>query len=453
MTIAKKFFCGYFTKTFLLIVLHFIANTTYAFQRNTPDAQALVNSLDIERFKLDIKTLSDFGDRSLFGAGSTSFTEAQNWVQEQLETVGYTAQRLEFTYRSNQINYPRDNIYFTKVGSLLPDRMYIISAHLDGRGGGGAEDDDGSGSTLVLNAARAFAPQNIETDISVRFIFWSNEETGLNGSNAYVDQRAALQGLEDPVGSNLYPEPSWLGIIQHDMILYDHGIPPQAEQIAMADIDIEYLISTSQADHSLQLANVLFAGNQSYSTDYPAEIGNDMCCTDSMPFRNFTASVSVRENRRRAEIGSQSNPQYHQPTDLYETYSEADFRLGFNALQMTVGTVAELVGAKNISTAVSPEILSSLYSFKLEQNYPNPFNPQTIIKYSLKETATVRITIYNTLGQKMVTLVNEEKPAGNFQVKWDGADDSGNFVSAGIYFYKISADKKFSMMNKMLLLK
>ena len=412
-------------------------------------AKALVNSLDLERFKLDIKTLSDFGDRSLFGAGSPSFTNAQNWVQEQLEAVGYTAQRLPFTFQG----FPRDNIYFTKVGSLLPDLMYIISAHLDGRGGGGAADDNGSGSALVLNAARAFAPQNIETDISVRFIFWSNEETGLNGSNAYVNERAALQGLEDPAGSQIYPEPTWLGIIQHDMILFDHGIPPQAEQIAMADIDIEYLISSSQADRSLQLANTLIAGNQSYSTDYPAEIGTDMCCTDSMPFRDFTASVSIRENRRRAEIGNGSNPQYHQPTDLYQTYSEADFRLGFNALQMTVGTVAELVGAKDISTAVSPEIVSSLYSFKLEQNYPNPFNPQTIIKYSLKEPATVQLTIYNTLGQELVMLVNAEKPAGIFEVKWDGMDDFGNFVSAGIYFYKIIAGKKFSKMNKMLLLK
>ena len=94
----------------------------------------------------------------------------------------------------------------------------------------------------------------------------------------------------------------------------------------------------------LALANALLAGNASHSNDYPAEIGSNMCCTDSMPFRLWCAAVSVRENQR-AEIGQGSNPQWHQPTDVFATYSDKDFLLGFNAAQMTVGTVAELVGA------------------------------------------------------------------------------------------------------------
>jgi hypothetical protein len=64
-----------------------------------------------------------------------------------------------------------------------------------------------------------------------------------------------------------------------------------------------------------------------------------------MPFRNYTAAISVRDNQRVAEIGNGSNPHWHQPTDVYATYSEDDFLLGFNAVQMTVGTVAQLVNA------------------------------------------------------------------------------------------------------------
>jgi hypothetical protein len=86
-------------------------------------------------------------------------------------------------------------------------------------------------------------------------------------------------------------------------------------------------------------------GNQSYSTQYPAQIGSNMNYTDSVPFQNYTATVSVRDNQRVAEIGNGSNPTWHQPTDLYTYFSEADFRLGFNAVQMTLGTVAELAGA------------------------------------------------------------------------------------------------------------
>jgi hypothetical protein len=67
--------------------------------------------------------------------------------------------------------------------------------------------------------------------------------------------------------------------------------------------------------------------------------------TDSVPFQNYTATVSVRDNQRVAEIGNGANPHWHQPSDLYTAFSEADFRLGFNAVQMTLGTVAELAGA------------------------------------------------------------------------------------------------------------
>jgi hypothetical protein len=223
--------------------------------------------------------------------------------------------------------------------------MYIVSCHYDGRGGGGAVNDDASGCSLVLEAARVLG--GMQTAVSVRFIFWNNEETGLEGSRAYVDERAGLQGIENPPGSGLYPEPTWFGMIQHDQILFDHGLPPQPNQIAGADIDIEYRADADMPYNALALllANRLLAGNATYSTTYPAEVGDEMSSTDSLPFRNHMAAVSVRDNKRLDEIGNGSNPHWHQPTDVYATYSEDDFRLGFNTLQMTLGTIAELAGA------------------------------------------------------------------------------------------------------------
>ena len=299
-------------------------------------ARAAVAALDLERFKENIKILADFGDRT---QGSASNIAAGLWVESQLQAAGYTVERHRFTYNGQ----PRDSIHATKVGTLFPDQMYIVSAHLDGRGGGGAANDDASGCSLVLEAARALA--GLETATSVRFIFWNNEETGLNGSTAYVNQRRSLQGVETPPGSGVYPEPRWLGMIQHDQILFDHGLPPQPDQIPSADIDVEYQASSTFAAQSLQLANALRTGNRAHSTDYPAQVGSNMNHTDSVPFRNYTATVSVRDNQRVAEIGNGSNPHWHQPTDVYAAFSEADFRLGFNAVQMTLGTVAELAGA------------------------------------------------------------------------------------------------------------
>jgi Zn-dependent M28 family amino/carboxypeptidase len=103
--------------------------------------------------------------------------------------------------------------------------MYIIGAHMDGRGFGEAANDDGSGTALVMELARILSSPDVATERSIRFVLWNNEETGLNGARAYVEQRAALQGKEDPPGSGRYPEPKWLAMIQHDMMLWDHGMP------------------------------------------------------------------------------------------------------------------------------------------------------------------------------------------------------------------------------------
>ncbi len=330
---------------------------------STSGPRQVVATLNFDRFKDNIRTLSNFGDRSQFGSGSQSFQDAKAWVVQQLEAIGYTVERHSFTFEGSS----RENVYTTKVGTTSPDKMYIISAHLDGRGGGGAADDDGSGSALVLEAARAFAEPGVETDISIRFVWWNNEETGLNGSRAYAIDQQALQGVENPAGSGNYPEPTWLGIIQHDMILYDHGLPSQSEQIPGADIDIEYEAASGRSPQSRTLANALLAANGTYSIDYPGEVSNNMCCTDSVPFSEIIPAVSVRENQRLAEIGQGSNPNYHQPTDLFESYSDADFRLGFNALQMTVGMVAELTQATTPATRVA-----------LVLSLPSRLTPETV---------------------------------------------------------------------------
>lgn len=90
--------------------------------------------------------------------------------------------------------------------------------------------------------------------------------------------------------------------------------------------------------------------------------------------------------------------------------------------------------------------------FELEQNAPNPFNPTTSILYHLPEDGFVTLDIYNLMGQKIRTLVNEQKSAGSYTAKWDGLDDAGRKVASGVYVYSIKAGS-FSDVKKMLLLK
>lgn len=86
-------------------------------------------------------------------------------------------------------------------------------------------------------------------------------------------------------------------------------------------------------------------------------------------------------------------------------------------------------------------------SFNLSQNYPNPFNPSTKINYSITEFSQVALKIYDVLGTEVATLVNEEKPAGNYEVNFNASQ-----LSSGIYFYKLQAGN-FVSTKKMLLIK
>jgi len=90
--------------------------------------------------------------------------------------------------------------------------------------------------------------------------------------------------------------------------------------------------------------------------------------------------------------------------------------------------------------------------FSLSQNYPNPFNPATNFQFSLSRSVHVRVEIFNIVGQKVRTLVDEQMKPGVYLVDWDGEDEKGNLVSSGIYFYRIQAGD-FSDMKKMVLIK
>ncbi|RPI65032.1 MAG: T9SS C-terminal target domain-containing protein, partial [Ignavibacteriales bacterium] len=96
-------------------------------------------------------------------------------------------------------------------------------------------------------------------------------------------------------------------------------------------------------------------------------------------------------------------------------------------------------------------------NFILEQNYPNPFNPTTQIKFALPVNSSVRITIYNLLGEAVRELVNFDLNSGVHSVQWNSEDFSGKKVSSGIYFYKLKANgvdgSDFSQVRKMILLK
>ena len=311
----------------LVMTLGLLAQTRTA---SRDPVRTVVDRLELEPYKAHIKGLAQFGDRM---QGTQRNRDAIDWIERQLRSFGYSnVERHRFISGSG----PLENIYATKIGTTVPEEMYMVSAHMDGRGGGEAADDDASGCAVVLELARIVGMPDVQMNRSVRFIFWNNEEFGMDGSGTYATERAPLQGTA--------AEPKWLGLIQHDMMMFDHGMPPGPKQGPKADINIDYQQNSRMAAQSAQLAAAFQAANRSYAQDYPATVGDNMAGTDSIRFQDYVASVSVRENERITGIIRGSNPNHHEPTDKYENYGEEDFRFGFNSAQTTLGGIGRLAG-------------------------------------------------------------------------------------------------------------
>ena len=130
----------------------------------------------------------------------------------------------------------------------------------------------------------------------------------------------------------------------------------------------------------------------------------------------------------------------------------------YNGKSPSIGSVAH--GSYNVTALMKSRTVDDITErsvvpeeYALMQNYPNPFNPTTTIKYQLKQNVDVKMTIYNVLGQKVITLVDSKQSAGTHQVVWNGLNQYGSKVATGIYFYHIQIGDKFSQVKKMILMK
>lgn len=126
------------------------------------------------------------------------------------------------------------------------------------------------------------------------------------------------------------------------------------------------------------------------------------------------------------------------------------FMLSFGVYETTDLYVDNVLVTDEVNSIEETQNLSSTY--RLSQNYPNPFNPSTQITFEIPVSSSVRLEVFNALGQKIRSLVKGNLPAGMHEAVWDGSDEYGNEVPAGIYFYQLNAGK-FQQTRKMLLVK
>ncbi len=146
----------------------------------------------------------------------------------------------------------------------------------------------------------------------------------------------------------------------------------------------------------------------------------------------------------------------NEPVDIVFAYLVAQK----DSLSASVSEARRLAGSAkvyaernfNINLTGAEEDKVTVYTFKLNQNYPNPFNPSTKISYSIpssnkSQMSNVKLIVYDVLGREVATLVNEQKPAGNYEVTFDASR-----LSSGVYFYQLRAGS-FVSTKKMILMR
>jgi hypothetical protein len=495
-------------KIILCLLLLFGSQTILHSQ--SPIIQTIINQTNLDSLIYFVKELSGEVQTIIGGSPYTILSRhknqpgnnmAANYIKQKLDSYGLV------TYDQWWSGTGR-NVYGVQLGSLYPNKQYIICAHFDDMPSGSTApgaDDNASGTAAVIEAARIFTQYN--SDYTIIYALWDEEEQGLVGSEYYA-QQAALAG------------DSIMGVLNMDMTAYD------------SDLDNVGEIHTNSLASSQNLKNKMVEVNTTYSIGVtPSIINPGTGASDHASFwnHNYGAILLIEEY-----YGGDFNAYYHSTNDLLIHFNQPYYhkmsRLTFGTLatlavmseivpvellaftasarnsgiQLLWSTATELnnlgfeiersidnqdnfitvgfVEGKGNSTEINyysftdnPQLsgVNKLYyrlkqvdfdgtfsysdvvnvtydvpaEFILSQNYPNPFNPSTRINYFVPNESFVSIKVYDFLGREVTTLVNEIKSTGSYELTFDASN-----LPSGTYFYTLRAENYYSS-KKMILLK
>ncbi len=138
--------------------------------------------------------------------------------------------------------------------------------------------------------------------------------------------------------------------------------------------------------------------------------------------------------------------------------ASSTYQLNGTIGQSAVGPVSGLTMTletgywRNLFATVSAALELPGYIWSLDQNHPNPFNPFTTISFSLAAESQVRLEVFSVRGQRIRSLVDENRQAGSHNVLWDGRDATGRLVASGTYFARLVSDEG-TLTKKMMLVK
>lgn len=334
---------------------------------------------------------------------------AANYLFETLQNLGLS------TY--NQIySASGRNVYAIQTGTDYPEQQFIICAHYDDvpfASLAPGADDNASGCAAVLEAARILSQYPIP--YTVIYALWDEEEIGLVGSANYAQQ--AFQS-----GANIR------GVINLEMFGWD------GNDDGLIDIH------TQSIGNSVELANLINYLENHYQIGLSPVIYNPgTSASDHSSFWNYGYGAIVFSQ---AFYGGDMNPFYHTTNDRLSQFNLGYF---FALSRLSVATIGHLAFHNTLlEIEESPDLLAD--AFILEQNYPNPFNPVTVISWQLAVSSHVTLMVFNALGRKVQTLVDDGLSAGNHKVVFDARG-----LPSGVYFYRLEAGGMMQVRQMLLL--
>ncbi|MDO8549090.1 MAG: T9SS type A sorting domain-containing protein [Ignavibacteria bacterium] len=234
--------------------------------------------------------------------------------------------------------------------------------------------------------------------------------------------------------------------IETDFIQYENGIGVQNPDNNLKQINFGAIIADNLIHKQIDILNCAMIQNDSmhFNTINQDEI------------KIVNANAEKNYDLQLLKVSIQGDSRFEHQAIILSMNSSHQIIPVWNDLSQPVkilidngnnGSIDDSIFINNTVDADDQGSLINPTEYNLAQNYPNPFNPITTIKYQLPKSSFVTLKIYDILGSEVSGLVNEEKPAGNYEVKFDASN-----LSSGIYFYTIKAGD-FTATKKMILLR
>jgi hypothetical protein len=381
---------------------------------------AIVSNINPDSVSYIVQSLQDFQTRFLLTPNRFS---AADWIENRFHQIGIAdVERDSFmchtTYMVDTTTL-QVNIIATIPGTTRPDEVYIIGGHYDSFAYGSpftnapGADDNASGSSAALEFARALIESGYQPEATIKFITFAAEELMLYGDAGceHYAQEAKNEGMDIKL------------MVNCDMISHTNNT------VAGSSVRINYYSGF------LPIRDLAMNATEQFSIITPLS-GSINQYSDSYPFfEQGFAAVYFEED--------DFSPYYHTTDDIISNYN---MEYCAEVIKSAGATLLKFI-FQNTPTDLNEEVIAQPVTIHLYQNYPNPFNPVTNIQYAVGSMQYVSIKVYDVLGKEVATLINEEKPAGEYKVEFNG-----NNLPSGIYFYQLKAGS-FAEIRKMVLLK